>query len=151
MIKAVVILNNSGKIRMLRVYERFVSEAEEEKLVKELFAKAVERKVNSANFIIEKAVLKDKYTIVCKQYTTMNFMLICDENENELALLDFAHIFMEVLDRLFADVSELDILYNPEKINYVLDELIIDGNVMQTSLKEAVENLNIQAKMESIS
>ena len=151
MIKAVVILNSSGKVRLLRVYESFVSESQEEPLIKELFAKAVERKVNSSNFIIEKIVLKDSYTVVCRQYATLFFMLICDENENELALLDFVHIFVEVLDKLFADVCELDILYNPEKINYILDELIVDGCVVQTSLKEAVENLNLQAKTEALS
>ncbi len=151
MIKAVVILNSSGKIRLLRVYEEFIKgEEQEEKLIKELFAKAVERKTSSSNFVVEKVVLKDAYTIVCRQYATLFFMLICDENENELALLDFVHIFVEVLDKMFADVCELDILYNPEKINYILDELIVDGNVVQTSLKEAVDDLNSQAKAESI-
>eukprot|EP00831_Metopus_contortus_P005492 TRINITY_DN12081_c0_g1_i3.p3 TRINITY_DN12081_c0_g1~~TRINITY_DN12081_c0_g1_i3.p3 ORF type:complete len:113 (-),score=43.77 TRINITY_DN12081_c0_g1_i3:43-381(-) len=58
---------------------------------------------------------------------------------------------VEVLDKLFADVCELDILYNPEKINFILDELIVDGNVVQTSLKEAVENLNLMAKSEAAS
>ena len=151
MIKAVVVLNSSGKVRLLRVYEDFVDESQEEELIKQLFSKAVERKVNSSNFIIEKGVLKDKYTVVCRQYATLFFMLICDDNENELALLDFIHIFVEVLDKLFSDVCELDILYNPEKINYILDELIVDGNVVQTSLKEAVESLNVQAKAETTS
>ncbi len=151
MIKAVVILNNTGKVRLLRVYEEFANELQEDQLIKELFSKAVERKTNSSNFIIEKVVLKDAYTVVCRQYATLYIMIICNEHENELALLDFMHIFVEVLDKLFADVCELDILYNPEKINYILDELIVDGNVVQTSLKEAVDNLNAQAKMEKYS
>ena len=150
MIKAVIILNSSGKIRLLRIYESFISESEEEQLIKELYGKAVERKRNNSNFLIEKKVLKDKYTVICRQYATLYFMLICDENENELALLDFVHIFVDALSKMFVDVCELDILYNPEKINYVLDELIVDGNVVQTSLKEAVESLQIQAKLEAV-
>ena len=151
MIKAVMILNSSGKIRLLRMYESFILESEEEQLIKELYGKAVERKKNNSNFLIEKTILKDNYTIVCRQYATLFFILVCDENENELALLDFVHIFVEALNKMFADICELDILYNPEKINYILDELIVDGNVVQTSLKEAVEALQIQAKMETLS
>eukprot|EP00831_Metopus_contortus_P005490 TRINITY_DN12081_c0_g1_i1.p1 TRINITY_DN12081_c0_g1~~TRINITY_DN12081_c0_g1_i1.p1 ORF type:complete len:210 (-),score=48.70 TRINITY_DN12081_c0_g1_i1:43-672(-) len=151
MIKAMIIMNSSGKLRLLRMYDDFIEEKDEEALIAELYSKAVMRKPNSSNFIVEKVVLKDAYTVVCRQYATLIFMLICDENENELALLDFIHIFVEVLDKLFADVCELDILYNPEKINFILDELIVDGNVVQTSLKEAVENLNLMAKSEAAS
>lgn len=150
MIKAIFILSSNGKLRLMRLYETLIPESKEDLLIKELYGKAVERRKNSSGFLIEKTVLKDNYTIVCRHCYGLFFIAITDEYENELALLDFIHIFAQILDKMFAGVGELDILYNPEKINYILDELIVDGNVVQTSLKEAVDALHTQAKMEAL-
>ena len=42
--------------------------------------------------------------------------MIFDSNENQLALLDLIHVFVELLDKLFLNVCELDVLYNPETV-----------------------------------
>ena len=148
MIKAAIIMNSSGKVLLLRIYESFISESQEGEFLKQLYNEISEKKAKETNFIIENEILKDKYTIICRRYETIHFIFICDEHENELALLDFIHIFAEVLDKVFANVCELDIMYNPDKVNYVLDELIVDGNVVQISIKDAVQSLSAQSELD---
>lgn len=56
-----------------------------------------------------------------------------DNDENELASLELIHLFVEILDRYFGSVCELDVVYNFYKVYSVLDELIIGGEVVETS------------------
>ena len=67
--------------------------------------------------------------------------MIFDDYENELAILDFIQVFVDTLDKTFVDVNEIDILYNPKKVYYVLEELVMDGQIIQMSVKEAVNGL----------
>jgi AP-2 complex subunit sigma-1 len=39
-----------------------------------------------------------------------------DENENELSMLEFIHLFVEVLDQYFGSVCELDLVFNFYKV-----------------------------------
>jgi hypothetical protein len=56
-----------------------------------------------------------------------------DNDENELASLELIHLFVEILDRYFGSVCELDVVYNFYKVYSVLDELIIGGELVETS------------------
>ncbi len=152
MIKAVIILNSCGKVRFIRVYDQSFlgDEAQEEALIRELYGKALDRAGNASNFLVECTLLHDAFTLICRRYATLFFVLVCDKNENELALLDFVHIFVETIGRVFVEANELDILYNPEKVNYVLDELIVDGVVIQTSMREAASVLDAQTAEEQL-
>ena len=75
-----------------------------------------------------------------------------DEKENELAILEFIHAFVLILDQFFENVCELgslffaffflfsffprvltssfaDIMFNLEKIHYLLDETVTNGTI----------------------
>ena len=56
-----------------------------------------------------------------------------DNDENELASLELIQLFVEILDRYFGSVCELDVVYNFYKVYSVLDELIIGGELIETS------------------
>ena len=56
-----------------------------------------------------------------------------DSNENELATLEFIHLFVEILDRYFGSVCELDVVYNFYKVYGIIDDLIIGGEIIETS------------------
>ena len=56
-----------------------------------------------------------------------------DNDENELASLELIHLFVEILDRYFGSVCELEVVYNFYKVYSVLDELIIGGELIETS------------------
>ena len=50
---------------------------------------------------------------------------------------------MQVLDRYFGNVCELDLIFNFHKAYYILDELLIAGEQQETS-KKTVNMLNIR-------
>jgi AP-3 complex subunit sigma len=66
------------------------------------------------------------------------FVFVIDEAESELAVLDLIQVLVEVLDRSFENVCELDIIFNPDKMNYVVDEIVVDGMVTETNIQEIV-------------
>lgn len=57
------------------------------------------------------------------------------------------HLFVEVLDRYFGNVCELDIIFNFHKAYYILDELFIAGELEESSKKEV---LSICAQMDDM-
>ena len=50
-----------------------------------------------------------------------------------MASLELIHLFVEVMDKYFGSVCELDVVYNFYKVYSVLDELIIGGELIETS------------------
>jgi len=61
-----------------------------------------------------------------------------DSNENELAILEFIHFFVETLDGYFNNVCELDIMFSIEKVHMILDEMVIDGVLMDMNRRNVM-------------
>ena len=77
-------------------------------------------------------------TVCYRKYATLFFAAIIDQRESKLATIDLIELFVKILDRLFPDISELDIVYNYEKIIYVLEELVQGGMILETSLDKVL-------------
>ena len=43
-----------------------------------------------------------------------------DKNDNELITLEIIHQFVEVLDRYFGNVCELDLIFHTDKVHHIL-------------------------------
>ena len=56
-----------------------------------------------------------------------------EKEDNELNVMETMHHFVEVLDRYFGNVCELDIIFNFHIAYFLLDEIIIGGNIQETS------------------
>ena len=67
-----------------------------------------------------------------------------DSDDNELASLELIHLFVETLDKYFGSVCELDVVYNFYKVYTVLDELLVGGEIVETS------KINILKKLREI-
>ncbi len=67
-----------------------------------------------------------------------------DSDDNELASLELIHLFVETLDKYFGSVCELDVVYNFYKVYSVLDELLVGGEIVETS------KINILKKLREI-
>lgn len=65
----------------------------------------------------------------------MYFIACVDKEDNELLTLEVLHHFVEVLDRYFGNVCELDLIFNFHKAYHILDELLIAGELQETSKK----------------
>jgi AP-1 complex subunit sigma 1/2 len=76
-----------------------------------------------------------EYKIVYKRYASLYFIAICDKEDNELLILEIIHHFVEVLDKYFGNVCELDLIFNFHKAYYILDELLLGGFIQEPSKK----------------
>ena len=53
-----------------------------------------------------------KYKLVYRKYASLYFVYGVDVNDNELMLFEAIHLFVELLDRYFEKVCELDLVEN---------------------------------------
>ncbi|RWS28283.1 AP-1 complex subunit sigma-2-like isoform X3 [Leptotrombidium deliense] len=82
--------------------------------------------------------------IVYKRYASLFFCCAIDATDNELLTLEIIHRYVELLDKYFGSVCELDIIFNFEKAYFILDELLIGGEVQETSKKAVLKSINSQ-------
>ena len=59
-----------------------------------------------------------------------------DDDENEMICLAFIHRIVEALDRYFGNVCELDVIFNFERVHVIVDEILMAGQIQESSLKE---------------
>ena len=102
------------------------------------------RKDTHCNFIDAAKNIIPPNRIIYRAYATLYFVLVTDQSESELAVLDLIQVIVEVLDKSFENVCELDLIFNPDKViillifklNYILDEIVMDGMVLETAISE---------------
>jgi AP-1 complex subunit sigma 1/2 len=59
--------------------------------------------------------------------TTATATTTTTPGDNELAALATAHLYVEVLDSIFGNVCELDLVFNFHVAHHALDELVVGG------------------------
>lgn len=82
--------------------------------------------------------------IVYKRYASLYFCCAIEEDENELMTLELIHRYVELLDKYFGSVCELDIIFNYEKAYFILDELLLGGQMQETSKKSILKAISAQ-------
>ena len=76
--------------------------------------------------------------LIYRHNATLYLVFGVDGSESELAILDLIQVFVEVLDKCFENVCELDIIFNFHKAYYILDELFIGGELQETNKREVM-------------
>ena len=87
--------------------------------------------------------------VVYRRYASLYVLAGVDGDENALAALEVVHAYVEALDRYFGAVCELDIMFHLEKAHYILDEMIMNGFVVETNrlkVLQPVQLLDAQTK-----
>ena len=69
---------------------------------------------------------------------SLYFIAYTDKDDNELLTLEVIHHYVEILDRYFGNVCELDIIFNFHKAYYLLDETLIAGELQETSKQKVL-------------
>jgi hypothetical protein len=134
-VKFVILQNKQGRTRLSKWYIN-INEEEKIKIQNEVYRTIILRDIKESNIIEYK-----NYKIVYKKYASLYFMFGIDTDDNELASLELIHLFVEILDKYFGSVCELDVVYNFYKVYAVLDELIIGGEVIETSKTAILKKL----------
>jgi len=157
MINAILIFNNQGKPRLVQFYKNSMKSAKQQ-ILQETFAIINKRQINGSrreterNFcsFIDHGILTENGTnrIIYRHYATLYFVFAVDRSESELGILDLIQVLVEVLDNIFENVCELDLIFHMEKVQYVLSEMVQGGMVLETNLNVIVKRINEQESLE---
>ncbi|AAZ13432.1 clathrin assembly sigma-adaptin protein 3, putative [Trypanosoma equiperdum] len=139
MIKAVIIINMVGKIRLLNVYEKEIPLSVQQELVQRVHSLISRRGADLCNFVDNFREWPTPDTrVVYRHYATLCFVFVVDSSESQLAILDLIQVFVEVLDRTFENVCELDLIFHSDKVQLLLMEMVMGGMVLETSREEVL-------------
>lgn len=62
---------------------------------------------------------------------------------NQLSVLELIHSLVETLDRYYENVCELDIMFNLEKTHFIVDEMIMNGWIVETNKKNILRPVKL--------
>mmetsp|Transcript_35830 Transcript_35830/g.40735 ORF Transcript_35830/g.40735 Transcript_35830/m.40735 type:complete len:152 (+) Transcript_35830:154-609(+) len=133
MIQVLLLVNRQGKTRLAKYFTPR-NQKERTRIIKDLTQIVLNRTQKLCNFIEWQ-----DYKIVYKRYASLYFITVVDKEDNELIVLDIIHHFVEILDKYFGNVCELDLIFNFHKAYYLLDEYVIAGELQESSKKQILK------------
>mmetsp|Transcript_11096 Transcript_11096/g.15914 ORF Transcript_11096/g.15914 Transcript_11096/m.15914 type:complete len:143 (-) Transcript_11096:328-756(-) len=142
MIHFILLQNRQGKTRLSKWYSPF-EHNEKIQLQDEVHRLIVKRNRKYTNFIEFR-----QYKIVYRRYAGLYFSYCVDVNDNPLAYLESIHLFVELLDKFFNSVCELDLVYNFHKIYAIVDEIYLGGEIQETSKRVILDRIEKLEKLE---
>ncbi|OBZ70196.1 AP-1 complex subunit sigma-1 [Grifola frondosa] len=148
MINYILLVSRQGKVRLAKWYMTMPQKAKA-KIVKDVTQLVLARRTRMCNFLEYKDT-----KVVYRRYASLFFVSGISSGDNELITLEIIHRYVEVLDRYFGNVCELDLIFNFQKayavsVSYsdrptlpnsaqILDELIIAGELQESSKKSVL-------------
>uniref|UniRef100_A0A671SRD6 AP-3 complex subunit sigma-2-like n=1 Tax=Sinocyclocheilus anshuiensis TaxID=1608454 RepID=A0A671SRD6_9TELE len=128
MIKAILIFNNHGKPRLIRFYQYFAEDMQQQ-IIRETFHLVSKRDDNVCNFLeggsyFEVLIGGSDYKLIYRHYATLYFVFCVDSSESELGILDLI------------------------QVHYILQEVVMGGMVLETNMNEIVAQVELQNRME---
>uniref|UniRef100_A0AAQ5XML1 AP complex subunit sigma n=1 Tax=Amphiprion ocellaris TaxID=80972 RepID=A0AAQ5XML1_AMPOC len=148
MIKAILIFNNHGKPRLIRFYQYFAEDMQQQ-IIRETFHLVSKRDDNVCNFLEGGSLIGGSdYKLIYRHYATLYFVFCVDSSESELGILDLIQVFVETLDKCFENVCELDLIFHMDRVHYILQEVVMGGMVLETNMNEIVAQVEVQNRME---
>ncbi|XP_066914287.1 AP-1 complex subunit sigma-2-like [Clytia hemisphaerica] len=138
----IFLFSRQGKVRLQKWYNTY-TQKEKKKIMRDLLTIILARKPKMCSF------LEYKDSKVCyKRYASLYFVVGIEPTDNELIALECIHRYVELLDKYFGNVCELDIIFNFEKAYYMLDELILGGEIQETSKKKVLSAIQAQDSLQ---
>uniref|UniRef100_A0A2I3T051 Adaptor related protein complex 3 subunit sigma 2 n=1 Tax=Pan troglodytes TaxID=9598 RepID=A0A2I3T051_PANTR len=129
MIQAILVFNNHGKPRLVRFYQRFPEEIQQQ-IVRETFHLVLKRDDNICNFL---------------EGGSVRWVLDATLTGRDTILFG---VFVETLDKCFENVCELDLIFHMDKVHYILQEVVMGGMVLETNMNEIVAQIEAQNRLE---
>ncbi|EHA99723.1 AP-1 complex subunit sigma-2 [Heterocephalus glaber] len=126
--------STQGKLRLQKCHVP-LSDKEKKKITRELVQMVLARKPKMRSFL-EWRDLKIVYKII---HASVYFCCAIEDQDNELITLEIIHRYVELLDKYFVSVCELNIIFNFEKAYFILDEFLLGGEVQETSKKNVLK------------
>ena len=133
MINFILLISRHGKTRMNKYYKDF-TQKERTSIQKEISTMVIGRSSKLTHFLEWR-----DYKIVFKRYASLYFVACIEKEDNELIVLDIIHHFVEILDKYFGNVCELDLIFNFHQSYFILEEMIVGGHIIESSKKQILK------------
>ncbi|CBK20173.2 uncharacterized protein [Blastocystis hominis] len=142
MIKFFLLVNKIGQTRMAKYYE-FMEMNERVLLEGECVRKCLGVKDTSSNVVELR-----QYKLVFRRYASLYFIAGLDINgdDNEMAVYEFIHCYVETLNSIIGNICELDIMYNLDRCHFILDEMLANGEVVDVNKQNITRPLTLMEK-----
>ena len=88
--------------------------------------------------------------VVYRRYASLFFIAGCASTDNELITLEIVHRYVEQMDKYYGNVCELDIIFNFQKAYFILDELLLAGEMQESSKKNVLRCIGQQDSLEDM-
>ncbi|XP_028398645.1 AP-4 complex subunit sigma-1-like [Dendronephthya gigantea] len=137
MFRYILILTKEGRTRFSKYYvdlereERVLTEAE-------IGRKCLQRRADQCTFMEYK-----DHKIVYRRYASLYFVAGVDMDENELAVSEFIQNIVETLNSYFKNVTEMHIMCHIDKVHMILDEMIVNGDVVESRRKNVLAMMRV--------
>eukprot|EP00004_Rigifila_ramosa_P005172 TRINITY_DN15643_c0_g1_i1.p1 TRINITY_DN15643_c0_g1~~TRINITY_DN15643_c0_g1_i1.p1 ORF type:complete len:167 (-),score=47.84 TRINITY_DN15643_c0_g1_i1:40-498(-) len=142
MIHFILLLSRQGKVRLSKFYSLYTAK-EKAKFTREITTAVLARPQKLCNFLEWRG-----QKVIYKRYASLYFAVCVDNDDNELIMLETIHHFVELLDRYFGNVCELDLIFNFHKAYFILDEILIAGELQESSKKAVLRCMAAQDAMQ---
>ncbi|KAJ2759285.1 hypothetical protein IWQ56_005777, partial [Coemansia nantahalensis] len=142
-IKYIFLVSRQAKIRLVKWYVTMGTK-EKTKVLKEVSQLVLARKPKQCNFIEHQDT-----KVVYRKYASLFFVAGIELDDNELLMLEIIHRYVEVLDRFFHNVCELDLIFQFQKAYFILDEMIMAGELQESSKKAVIKVIAQQDETEA--
>ncbi|KAJ5864919.1 uncharacterized protein N7529_006835 [Penicillium soppii] len=139
-----ILLSRQGKVRLAKWFTT-LSPKEKAKIIKDVTQLVLSRRTRMCNFL----EYKDS-KVVYRRYASLFFIAGCASTDNELITLEVVHRYVEQMDKYYGNVCELDIIFNFQKAYFILDELLIAGEMQETSKKNVLRCISQQDSLEDM-
>ncbi|EGD75436.1 clathrin adaptor complex small chain family protein [Salpingoeca rosetta] len=140
-----LLVNKQGQTRVAQYYQyrdvetRVTNEAE-------IIRKCLARTEKQCSFMEYRG-----FKLIFRRYASLYFIVGADNDENELAILEFIHMVVETMDQYFEGVCELDIMFNIDKAHFILDEMIANGEIVETNKTRIIAPIRVIDKVDKLS
>eukprot|EP01023_Acetabularia_acetabulum_P046954 TRINITY_DN4912_c0_g1_i1.p2 TRINITY_DN4912_c0_g1~~TRINITY_DN4912_c0_g1_i1.p2 ORF type:complete len:169 (-),score=22.28 TRINITY_DN4912_c0_g1_i1:566-1072(-) len=142
MIHFLLLLSRQGKVRLSKWYSTYTPK-ERAKIIKEVTPTVLARPLKLCNFL----EWKDK-KLIYRRYASLYFVCCVDNDDNELFVLEVIQHLVETLDKYFTNVCELDLIFNFYKAYWIIDEMLLAGELQEPSKKAIIRVVSQQDALE---
>ncbi|TPX51483.1 hypothetical protein SeLEV6574_g00280 [Synchytrium endobioticum] len=142
-IKFMLLVSRQGKVRLTKWFMSDWSIKDKAKTVKDVTATVLARKPKMCNVLEYK-----DFKVIYRRYASLFFIAGVDVDDNELVCLEIIHRYVEILDKWFMNVCELDIIFNFQQAYTIIDELLISGELQESSKRAVINTLKRMSESE---
>ncbi|KAK7698209.1 hypothetical protein SLS64_012779 [Diaporthe eres] len=143
-INYLILLSRQGKVRLAKWFQT-MSPKEKAKIVKDVSQLVLARRTRMCNFLEYKDT-----KIVYRRYASLFFIAGASSDDNELITLEVIHRYVEQMDKYYGNVCELDIIFSFTKAYWILDELLLAGELQESSKKTVLRCIAQQDSLEDM-